>query len=266
MYPSLTKKEYCALALLASLLLVGLLLPAIAQPDAYHQFADQRGWLGVPHFADVVSNLLFAAAGALGLHRLGRARTATLPAVWPLRAFFLGLLLTGAGSAYYHWAPDSQTLFWDRLPMVIAFAGVIGTFLTQRVSARLGCVGLVWCLALGGAGPAVSCVSGNLAIYLTLQFGGLLGLLAGLVGMPNRDDMLPWWPLVGWYALAKMLEVGDLVVWDLMGHMVSGHTLKHLAAGMAGVAVLRRVLRPLPNRPDNEKPRREGRGREMNVA
>jgi hypothetical protein len=258
MYSPLTKKEHFALALLASLLLVGLLLPAIAQPEAYHQFADQRGWLGVPHFADVLSNFLFTAAGAIGLLRLSRAQTDTLPALWSLRAFFLGLLLTGAGSAYYHWAPTSQALFWDRLPMVIAFAGVIGTFLSQRVSARLGYIGLAWSLALGGAGLAVSVVTGNLALYLALQFGGLLGLLAGLVGMPDRNDPFPWWALVGWYALAKGLELGDRVVWVLTDQMVSGHTLKHLAAGMAGVAVLKLVLRAGPNTAAIEKPRLVG--------
>ena len=34
---------------------------------------------------------------------------------------FLGILLTGFGSAYYHLEPNDQTLFWDRLPMAISF-------------------------------------------------------------------------------------------------------------------------------------------------
>ena len=40
-----------------------LLVPAIPQPLAYHNFADHRGWLGIPNFGDVASNLPFAVVG-----------------------------------------------------------------------------------------------------------------------------------------------------------------------------------------------------------
>jgi hypothetical protein len=124
--------------------------------------------------------------------------------------------------------------------MVIAFAGVIGTFLKQKVSPRAGIVGLAWALALGAGGLCASVVTGNLAPYLALQFGGLIGLLAGLALVKDTSaTRFPWWALVGWYALAKVLELGDQVVWGLTLHVVSGHTLKHLAAGMAGVVVVR---------------------------
>ena len=32
------------------------------------------------------------------------------------------MLLTAVGSSYYHLAPDNERLFWDRLPMTIAFS------------------------------------------------------------------------------------------------------------------------------------------------
>ncbi|MBT3812899.1 MAG: hypothetical protein HOE45_04700 [Gammaproteobacteria bacterium] len=31
------------------------------------------------------------------------------------------LILVAAGSSYYHWNPNNQTLVWDRLPMTICF-------------------------------------------------------------------------------------------------------------------------------------------------
>src|ERR1700757_3868572 len=46
---------------------IALLLPAVPQPFAYHNFADHRGWLGIPNFGDVVSNVPFAVVGAWGL-------------------------------------------------------------------------------------------------------------------------------------------------------------------------------------------------------
>jgi hypothetical protein len=44
--------------------------------------------------------------------------------------------------------------------------------------------------------------------------------------------------IVGFYVLAKILEETDREVFAL-GHIVSGHTLKHLAAAAAGYWILR---------------------------
>ena len=218
---------------------IGLFLPAVQQPESYHHFADQRAWNAIPNSADVLSSAVFSAVGAAGLYRLKSLGVPMQKLRLPLAAFFGGLFLTGFGSAYYHWAPGAQTILVDRLPMVFAFAGVIGTFLTQRVSARIGLFGLMTGLMLGCAGLAASAITGNLTLYLVLQFGGLAGIAAGLFLLKNRDDHLPWWTLLGWYGAAKALELGDHLVWDLTQHLVSGHTLKHFAAGMAGVVLVR---------------------------
>jgi hypothetical protein len=42
---------------------------------SYHQFADQRAWLGIPNFGDVASNLPFALVGIWGLIFLLRPST-----------------------------------------------------------------------------------------------------------------------------------------------------------------------------------------------
>ncbi|OGB20481.1 MAG: hypothetical protein A3I66_18685 [Burkholderiales bacterium RIFCSPLOWO2_02_FULL_57_36] len=231
--------ERYALWFILAVIGIGLFLPAIHQPESYHHFADQRSWNAIPNFADVVSNLIFTAAGAIGLYKLRGLPDAMQKVSLPLSVFFGGLLLTGVGSAYYHWAPSAQTILVDRLPMVFAFAGVIGTFLAQRVSARMGLFGLIAGLVVGSAGLAGSAITGNLTLYLALQFGGLAGIATGLFLLKNTDDHLPWWTLIGWYALAKALELGDHLVWELTQHMVSGHTLKHIAAGMAGMVLLR---------------------------
>ena len=45
--------------------LAAFLLPAFAQPQAYHDYADQRAWLGLSHAADVLSNLPFLIVGLI---------------------------------------------------------------------------------------------------------------------------------------------------------------------------------------------------------
>src|SRR5262245_49312660 len=99
---------------LAAVSLAGLLLlPPIPQPQAYHQFADQHAVFGVPNFWNVISNLPFVLIGAWGVWRARGEPSANV--------FFWGVLLTGFGSSYYHWNPNDAGLFWDRLPMSIAF-------------------------------------------------------------------------------------------------------------------------------------------------
>jgi hypothetical protein len=71
-----------------------LLLPPIAQDQNYHQFADERVLLGIPNFWNVVSNLPFIAVGAAGLRRFHHDPITIV--------LFLGVLMTGFGSSYYH--------------------------------------------------------------------------------------------------------------------------------------------------------------------
>jgi hypothetical protein len=58
---------------MALLFTLALLMPGMAQPEHYHAFADRRGWLGLPHAADVLSNLGFVLAGLAGWVALWRA-------------------------------------------------------------------------------------------------------------------------------------------------------------------------------------------------
>ena len=113
----------------------------IAQDQNYHQFADERTLFGIPNFWNVVSNLPFLWVGAAGLRRF-RNSPATV-------VFFLGVFLTGIGSSYYHWNPNDDTLFWDRLPMTLSFAAILALVVEGRVSARGGAI-LLWpALAIG---------------------------------------------------------------------------------------------------------------------
>jgi hypothetical protein len=70
------------LVLTAVVALVFFLLPRIPQPAAYHLFADRRRFLGIPNFANVVSNLPFAVIGLWGLIFLLRSNSDQMPDVF----------------------------------------------------------------------------------------------------------------------------------------------------------------------------------------
>jgi hypothetical protein len=208
-----------------------LLLPPIPQDQSYHQFADQRTILGVPNFWNVVSNLPFLAVGAAGLRRF-RHNAANI-------VFFLGVFLTGIGSSYYHWNPNDDTLFWDRLPMTLSFAAILALVVKERVSAKTGAI-LLWpALAVGLFSLLFWRWTDDLRLYFWVQFfPGLAVLLLFLLCPPKYSGTHYWITAGVLYALAKVFEFTDEAIFSA-GNLLSGHTLKHLAAAAACFAILR---------------------------
>jgi hypothetical protein len=208
-----------------------LLLPAIPQDQSYHLFADCRAVAGIPNFWNVVSNIPFIAIGVAGLWRF-RDNPATI-------VLLLGFFLTGIGSSYYHWDPNDGTLFWDRLPMTLSFAAILALAVEERVNARGGTI-LLWpALAIGLFSLLLWRWTDDLRLYFWVQFfPGLAVLLLFLLYPPKYTGTYYWIVAVALYALAKVFEFSDRAIYSA-GYLLSGHTLKHLAAAAACFAILR---------------------------
>ena len=237
---------------------IGTILVALAQPPLpqaldYHDMADQRTLLGVANCLNVLSNLPFAIVGLMGLAAtFGWRHDREPPFVdrwerWPYAALFGGVALTAVGSSYYHLAPDNARLVWDRLPMTIGFMGLLTALISERVSVSLGRRLFVPLLVAGAASVGYWHWSelqhaGDLRPYLLVQFGSLLLIVMLLVLYPARYSGTGYVVAgLSLYAAAKGLELADRSIFAL-GEVVSGHTLKHLAAA-GGVACLAAMLR-----------------------
>ena len=226
--------------------IIALFLPPIPQPLAYHNFADHRGWLGIPNFGDVVSNIPFAVVGICGLLFLFRPHEGTFSdhrERWLYLVMFAGLILTAFGSAYYHLAPGNARLVWDRVPIMIVFMALLAAVIAERVSIVAG----LWLfppLEAAGIGSVLVWRSGemqghgDLRFYAAVQVYAILILLLLLLVPAKYTRGSDLAIVVGFYVLAKILEESDRQVFSL-GHIVSGHTLKHLAAAAAGYWILR---------------------------
>jgi hypothetical protein len=238
---------------------VGLLLPRIPQPQAYHMFADRRSFIGIPNFGNVVSNFPFAVVGLWGLVLLLRSNSEQNPMHfidrrerWPYLIVFTGLLLTAFGSSYYHLYPGNARLVWDRLPMTIVFMSLVAAIIAERISLRAG-LRLLPILLLIGLGSVLQWYlselrgAGDLRFYGAVQAYSLLFLLIALLLPPRYTRGSDLAVVAGFYVLAKVLEILDKPIFEL-GNIVSGHTLKHLAAAAAGYWILRMLAkrRPLP--------------------
>ncbi|MHC5019619.1 MAG: ceramidase domain-containing protein [Planctomycetota bacterium] len=216
----------------------------IAQDPAYHCFADERTFLGIPNFWNVATNLPFVIAGCLGLGWLARKPASAHGVRAPLAAFFVGMLLTGFGSAYYHWAPTSDTLFWDRLPLTLAFMSLAALAIQDRIGERAGRIALAPLLVIGPGTIIWWRLTGDLRWYAMVQFFPMLAIPVLLATLPGRRFRTGhWWAVAAIYAGAKAAELGDHDVHLALGF--SGHALKHLFAAYVPYVVWRMASRPL---------------------
>ncbi|MGE5539057.1 MAG: alkaline phytoceramidase [Gemmatimonas sp.] len=218
----------------------------IAQFADYHAFADTRTWLGIPNAADVLSNAAFAGIGAWAVARLwphrGHPALARGWAGWML--FAASLVLTAAGSSWYHLAPDDSRLVWDRLPIALGCAGILAAVRAETC----GRSGSLWPTLVLSVAAVASVAwwrqSGDLRPYLLLQASPLVlvPLWQTIHGAPSADRTA-FAVAILLYAAAKAAELADRWIYGLSG-VVSGHTLKHLlAAAAAGVIVARLIAR-----------------------
>ena len=242
---------------LALALAVGIaawLTPRTDLPPSYHHFADQRVWLGMPHFGDVASNAVYLIAALWGLAFLaGKSSVGQFVDArerWPYLFVFLGLLLTAFGSAYYHLAPDNDRLVWDRVPMTIVFMPLVSALIVERVNLKLG-LWLLPILTAVGIGSVVQWHlsvqhgAGDLRFFGAVQLYAVLALFAVLLLPPRYSRGSDLLVVAGLYVLAKICELADHQIFWL-GHLVSGHTLKHLVSGFAGLWILRMLRKRQP--------------------
>jgi hypothetical protein len=235
----------------------------VVQNLAYNHFADTRTFLGIPYFLDVVSNLPYLVVGLAALDFLHRRSNPRFKAAfadpseaWYYRAFFTGVALISFGSAYYHLAPSDNRLVWDRLPMTITFMSWLAATIGERVDRSAG---LRLLPALVGVG-IYSIVdwhvselrgSGDLRAYIDVQYLSLLAIPLLSIFFPSRYTRSKTvFVVFAVYLAAKMFEILDAQIYAL-GHIVSGHTLKHLTAAAGAFLILdmlhKRAVAPPPS-------------------
>jgi hypothetical protein len=257
--PEFSRGRALIIALICVTAFIGtFFLSPIAQDPAYHAFGDHRHLLGIDNFWNVVSNLPFILVGLLGLHESWRQHQVDSPEqLQPaahrmpgiLTMFFLGVLLTGLGSGYYHLNPNNTTLILDRLPMTRSFMAffslVIGSHirfgLARWVILPLLGVG-VWSVVYWSYTQAQG--NGDLRWYALVQFLPIVLvpiIVAGSKSTFLNAKTICW--IIGLYVLAKLLEHEDVVIFGLTGSEMSGHAIKHVAASVATFIVYRDVVK-----------------------
>ncbi|KAK4789732.1 hypothetical protein SAY86_017036 [Trapa natans] len=187
-----------------SFVVLMIVTPAIPQSEAYHDFADQREFFGIPNFLNVVSNFPFLVVGLIGLVLCYYGNYFKLSLQGELlgwTCFFVGVAAVAFGSSYYHLKPDDARLVWDRLPV-----SLLGRFFD------------------------------DLRPYAIVQFVPCIAIPIMAVLLPPMYTHSTYWLwAAGFYIIAKIEEAADKPIYTWTHHAVSGHTLKHLCAAMVPI-------------------------------
>lgn len=232
-------------------------VPRFGQDEGYHVFAGDGPCLGVPNAHNVLSNIPFTAVGAFGLAAMRRrARHAPRGRGDPGYAVFMaGVFLTGFGSAFYHLAPDNDSLLFDRLPIVVAVMGFVAALIAERTGWPAHPRRLLTALVAAGVVASFwwwlseKLGRGDLRPYVVAQ-GGPLVLLPFLLALfpaahtgTSRIGLA-----LGGYVLAKIVEILDRPIHAATAGIMSGHVLKHYLAAAACLVLVHWYLtrRPAP--------------------
>ncbi|MDQ7015225.1 MAG: alkaline phytoceramidase, partial [Gammaproteobacteria bacterium] len=155
------------------------------------------------------------------------------------------------GSGYYHLWPDNSTLLWDRLPMTVAFMALFSIVLSEFVSTRFSKSSLILLVAFGVFSVVYWHITelngaGDLRLYILVQFLPMVLIPLLLLLCCEKSVYLSgYWALLFWYVVAKLCEYFDQAIFDLLG-VISGHSLKHIAAALGVLFLLLAYRRKNP--------------------
>ncbi len=239
-----TKILFLLLSIVLTILVV-ILVPPVSQDLKYHNFIDQRSIAGIPHFWNVVTNIPFLVVGIKGFFKIQKQDlTGMLPELFKVYlAFFMGLVLIGLGSGYYHLNPSNSTLVGDRMAITITFMSFLVLIIGESISTKTASRLLFPLIFLGLASVIYWNITenlgmGDLRFYALVQFLPMLLIPLMLLCYGSCLSGSRWiFAIIMVYGIAKIAEFYDQQIYDLIGF--SGHSLKHIIAAFGALLFLK---------------------------
>ena len=204
--------------------LINMITNKIPFPQEYHNFADQRSFLGIPNTMDVISNVAILIP-AIYLLQV-RKKKSTMS-----NLLILHLVLLSIASSYYHWNPSDDTIFWDILMIavtVMLVAIIISDTEYGLLLYGLGILSILYWKYTGDLRLYILILIG-VPLYIVLKYYKDIGLRNYLAVFVIANILL------------RLSEHNDHWVYKITGNKISGHTLKHIIAGIMIMSAINRV-------------------------
>jgi hypothetical protein len=187
----------------------------IPLPPSYHNLADTRKLLNVKNGYNVISNL---AVFAPTLYLLQKHNLNTKNKIL---AFHISLI--ALTSTYYHLYPTNARIVWDMLSIATTHAVVLSYFVEENIAMTLylfSIISVIYWSLYNDLRPYILLLVG-IPLYIILQI--------------YNDERVKQYiiPLIISGVFARYAEYNDSNIFKITNKTISGHTLKHLSAGIS---------------------------------
>ena len=130
--------------------------------------------------------------------------------------------------------------------MTFVFFSIVAALISERINIYLGL--WLWPVLIGIGFYSVllwyeSELQGNsdLRFYIGVQFFTILVAIVMLLSPSPYDRNWDLAVVIACYGFALLFDLSDHQIHRITGGVVSGHTLKHLAVGLAGAWLIRMI-------------------------
>ena len=177
--------------------------------DSYHQFSDTLALFNIPNARNVLSN---AALLIPAVYLLSRGKFNQLVPI------LLGLALS---SSYYHLNPNKQTILLDMVFVITLNTVVLSYFVNKSTGYIIILLGLISVFYWNQTTDSRPYVSLQILIFMYCVYK---------VYPTNAGYLLL--PLLLISFMTRFSEVNDKEIYETTNHLLSGHSLKHIFAGI----------------------------------
>jgi len=199
------------------------LLNKISLPKKYHNFADRKTLFGIPNAMNVLSNIAILIPFFYLLKKKENTNQENMLSEKNL--LIIHILLLTIASIYYHYNPSDNTIFWDIL-MIATLSIIVLNIINNHEYGKL-----LYILSI------LSVIywkySGDIKLYLIILIG--VPIYFFLKYYKNKNDTIRKYLYftIFFTILYRIVELYDHQIYKITGNIISGHTLKHIFAGLS---------------------------------
>ena len=213
--------------------IIELISNKIERPKEYHNFADKKNILNIPNTVNVVSNISFLIPV---FYLLKSTKKRSLK----VNLLMIHLVLLGIASTYYHYIPSDKTLFWDMLMIATTSMVVLNIFMTpqnlQKEEEKVDSYQLLF-YHFGFLSVIYWKFTGDIRLYLIILIGVPLYII--LKNYKNKDIRNYLLLMIVSNIILRLSEHNDHFIYQFTNKNISGHTIKHIFAGIGIFSVIK---------------------------
>ena len=200
--------------------IIELISNKIMWPEEYHDFSDKRNFFNIPNAINVLSNLAFLIPIIYLLRSNKKSQKINL--------LMVHILLLGITSSYYHYNPSDKTLFWDIL-MIATISMLVLNIITNNSNQS-------FVYLFGILSVLYWKYSGDMRLYLIILIGVPLYIV--LKYYKNKKLRIYLLIMILSNIILRWSEHNDHFIYRTTNSKVSGHTIKHIFAGIGILSVI----------------------------